>query len=220
MATTLESLRSELFRKVDDCVYDMRTGRIGVKLTGREGYTVFIPFEGEKYNVEVVPFDSFSCPVPAFAMRTPLDKLKLGDVVYLGERRLYFTSFKKQESNTIISGIGVQDQQMNDYLLPTNMLFPQLGVLSVKNTFGTNGNDFSKMLPFLVMSKTPEDAGKMMAMMSLTQGEKMDMNAMFPFLAMQKGGDSDSALKMMALAQMGGESGSMSNMLPLFFLGQ
>lgn len=73
----------KLFRKVDDCVWDLMTGKIGVKVADN-----IVMLEGEGDDAQIVenPFAEFSCPLPAFAQNTPVDQIKIGDLIYSAKK--------------------------------------------------------------------------------------------------------------------------------------
>ena len=74
-----DKLMNRFFRKVDGVVWDLFSGRIGVKT--EDGITT-IEGAGEDAQITVNMFDQFGMAVPAFAQSTPVDAVKVGDLIY------------------------------------------------------------------------------------------------------------------------------------------
>lgn len=74
------------FRRVDDCLWDLMTGRVGIKVS--DGEIATLDGEGDDAQVVVNPFSEFGIPLPAFAQSTPLEQLKSGDLIYNARRVL------------------------------------------------------------------------------------------------------------------------------------
>jgi hypothetical protein len=74
-----DKLMNRFFRKVDGVVWDLFSGRIGVKT--EDGITT-IEGTGEDAQITVNMFDQFGMAVPAFAQSTPVDSVKVGDLIY------------------------------------------------------------------------------------------------------------------------------------------
>src|SRR5579864_7207538 len=73
----------KFFRKVDGVVWDLMTGRVGVRST--DGITT-LEGSGEDAQITVNMFDQFGMEVPAFAQSTPLASVNVGDLIY-GDRK-------------------------------------------------------------------------------------------------------------------------------------
>ena len=83
MSNLSNNLMNRFFRKVDNVVWDLFTGRIGVQTS--EGITT-IEGSGEDAQVTINMFDQFGMPVPAFAQSTPVSAVNLGDLIYADGR--------------------------------------------------------------------------------------------------------------------------------------
>ena len=70
-------MMSKFFRPVNNVVWDLMSGRIGVKTN--EG---IITLEGAGDEAQVVQnlFDEFGMALPAFAQNTPVDQIKEGGI--------------------------------------------------------------------------------------------------------------------------------------------
>lgn len=67
-----------LFRKVDNAVWDLQTGRLG--FVSKEGIHT-LAGTGEDAHVELNIIQQFGMPIPAFARSTPLASVKVGDMI-------------------------------------------------------------------------------------------------------------------------------------------
>lgn len=72
-------IANKFFRRVDNVVWDLMTGKVGIQ--DKNGISTL---EGKGDNAEVVinMFDEFGVALPAFAQNTPVDQIKLGDLIY------------------------------------------------------------------------------------------------------------------------------------------
>lgn len=73
-------LVGRFFRQVDDCVWDLTSGRIGVRTADDEIAT--LSGEGDAAEVQLNPFAEFGMPLPAFAQSVPVAEIKQGDLIY------------------------------------------------------------------------------------------------------------------------------------------
>lgn len=79
MGNLNNKLMDKFFKKVDNVVWDMMTGRIGVMT--EDGITS-IEGEGDDAQITVNLFDNFGMVVPAFAQSTPVKDVAVGDLIY------------------------------------------------------------------------------------------------------------------------------------------
>lgn len=70
-----------LFRKADGVVWDLMTGRVGIK--GTDGIAT-LEGEGDDAQINVNLLDQFGMEIPAFAQSTPIDAVKAGDIIFFG----------------------------------------------------------------------------------------------------------------------------------------
>lgn len=79
-----KKMLDRFFRKVDDCLWDLMTGKIGVKTSS--GDIAMLDGEGDEAQVTINPFAEFGVPLPAFAQNTPIDQIKNGDLIYSAKK--------------------------------------------------------------------------------------------------------------------------------------
>ena len=73
----------KMFRKADGVVWDLMSGKIGIQT---DDGIVTLEGEGEDARVNVNMMDEFGLALPAFAQSTPVDQIKVGDIIYRGKR--------------------------------------------------------------------------------------------------------------------------------------
>jgi hypothetical protein len=78
-----DKMMSRFFHKVDNVVWDMMTGNLGVKTSSG-----VMSYDTEEDQVVNNVFDDFSMQVPAFAQSTPVDSLQVGDLIYTNSDRV------------------------------------------------------------------------------------------------------------------------------------
>lgn len=91
---------NRFFRKVDSVVWDLMTGKLGIK-TG-EGILT-LDGEGDDAQVSMNLFDNFGVSLPAFAQNTPIDAIKSNDLIF-GEKKIlgWVVKVPTGESKTFI----------------------------------------------------------------------------------------------------------------------
>ena len=82
MGNVGKKLLKRFFRPVKGVVWDLMTGRVGVRTESG-----IVTLEGEGDEAELVSnlLDDFGIELPAFAQNTPVEKIKVGDLLY-GDR--------------------------------------------------------------------------------------------------------------------------------------
>jgi hypothetical protein len=214
---SFDSVPNQLFKKVENCVYDLRTGRLGVLRASKDAYAVFVPGEkGAKPQIQTCPVTAFGLPIPAYAIRTKIGDLTPGDVVIVAgnsDTWLYYLKTVENDEiqNTSLSGIRVDDGARTDVTLSESMFFAEDGVLCVKNVIGKQ-TELTKMLPMLALlgAGGKEDEGKdklsklilcmLMGQSSEMSGNSLDMKSMLPMMMLSGGnGGGDSSNLMMAM---------------------
>lgn len=219
---------------VENVIYDLFTGRVGIK-DGDTTYT-FKRIETElpkvdnldpnkmasttktSWSIEENSFETFTMPMKAFAIKTNIDDIKEGDIVL--------------DSKGLVSGCVIGLDLNSVTVLKTNQeevkINPSTNVLlggekslmvvkDIMNMAGfkpmggnstSNGSmDFQQMLPLLMMANGDDSSMEdmlPMLMMSGMTGEKSQQNPMQMMLMMQMMGKGDS---------------SMEDMLPLMMMG-
>lgn len=74
-----KAFMNRMFRQVDNVVWDMMTGKMGVST--KEGIMTFDDSDSENPCVSLNMFDAFGMGVPAFAQNTPVDQVQPGDLL-------------------------------------------------------------------------------------------------------------------------------------------
>jgi hypothetical protein len=212
---SFDNISEQLFKKVENCVYDLRTYRLGVLRASRDSYAVFVPGEVKVVNeqeiktpaeLQVCPVAAFGLPIPAYAIRTPITDLKPGDVVIItghsSDTWLYFLKAEKsvEFKNPSLYGIRVEDGVKIEVTLSESLYAPGDNVLCVRNVFSQK-NDLTKMLPMLALlgaggrgEEGREKLSKLILCMLMGQsggesGTGLDMKSMLPMLMLGGGGD-------------------------------
>jgi len=218
---------NDFFRKVDRCVYDFRSGLLGVKRSDEKGFSIFTKGSGKtKPKVDVCELKAFGHGIPAFAIRTPIKDLTPGDVVIVKdqdgtENWLYYLSTETDgdTSNIEISGIETDGGKKVSIAVQDGMLLMGDALLCVKNFFGDKNSMNNMMLPLLLMNKkSGEDNSALIAMMMMGNTDSSDpLQKMLPLMLMG-GGKMDSKM-MMVMMMMQNKSADMGAMLPLMLMG-
>lgn len=167
-------LMDRFFRRVDGVVWDLMSGRIGIK--NGDGIAT-VEGEGEEAQVVLNLFDQFGMEIPAFAQNTPVDSITVGDLIYGAKSPLGWVVEKKEKSFVLLKADGTRSTwsppkvQMLGFdggamvlrslinILPggktglsgmQSMLMPML-------MMGGDGVDLEKMLPVMLMSQVGAD---------------------------------------------------------------
>lgn len=175
-----EKLVNRFFRRVDEVVWDLMSGRVGVR-TG-DGEIATLEGEGDAAEVVINPFGDFGVPIPAFAQSVPVTDIKQGDLIYNAKRVLGWVigtpnldpagkkkatrTFKLLKSDGIrgewspaklssmgldLSGAMVLRSLLN--MLPGAGLGGLQGMLIPMLMMGGDFGDMEQMLPMLLMSQ-------------------------------------------------------------------
>lgn len=201
-----------MFRKADGVVWDLMTGQIGVQTS--EGIVTLVG-EGEDARVNINMMDEFGIALPAFAQSTPIDQIKVGDIIYKGARDKIFFVIGTVE--------GKAKPAAKTTKAATVAAAPEIKkfrVMSLEGTEQTWTPPKATILGF--------DSGVMVlrSLMSMLPAGDKGLNQMqgmlMPMLMMSGGdlgGDLDSMVQMMLMSQMGGgDAGSMSNMMQMMLM--
>lgn len=187
--TLVEKLTSRFFRKVEDAVWDMTTGTIGIK----QGDSVFTMTGSSAADAQVSEdmLAMFSLPVPAFAQPLPLDQINFGDIIYGDKGALGWVIKKTAKTVTVMNKQGV-----------TSTITPRKVAM-----FGANGDTMMVLRSLVAMTGgTQEGFGGMqqsMLPMLMMMGDKAD-------------GDMLSTMLMMQF--MGGQAGTQGAMNPMMMM--
>jgi hypothetical protein len=73
---------NRLFRKAEGVVWDLMTGRVGIRTP--DGSIATLTGSGDDSQIEINLMDQFGMSIPAFAQSTPIDSVSIGDVIFFG----------------------------------------------------------------------------------------------------------------------------------------
>jgi hypothetical protein len=226
-----DNASGQLFKKVQNCFYDLSTGQLGVLRASKDSYAVFVPGDNGNAQIKVSPVTTVGLPIPAYAIRTQIKELKPGDLVsvtgsnsdswfyYLGkdeadengEQVTVTDRFKVK--NPSVYGIRVEDGAKIEITLNESTYIPGYSVLCVKNLIGEQP-EFIKMFPMLALlgaggkgQDSKDKLSKLILCMSIgqgggTPGKGLDLKSILPMLMLN--GDGDNLLMTTMLLQNGG----------------
>lgn len=168
-------LMGRMFRKVDDSVvWDMSTGKMGV-ITD-EGIAT-LTGEDENAQIEINMMEQFSMAVPAFAQNTPLNDVRVGDIIF---------SNKKVKGWVI--KVHMKEQEVSSFSLmtpsgsTTKFTPPKVSILGMDS--GTNGVMVVRSLINLMPNgQTGVDTlNNNMLPFLMLGGDNMDMESLLPLM--------------------------------------
>lgn len=174
-----KAFMNRMFRQVNDVVWDMMTGKMGVST--KEGIMTLDDSDADNPCVSLNMFDAFGMGVPAFAQNTPVDQVKAGDllvgpkeiigwVVSVNDGGKSFQMLKptgtvskwvppKVQMLGFDSGVMVVRSLLN--LLPTGTggLGQMQQWLQMMMFMGDGDINFEKVMPMMLMSQMSAPAG-------------------------------------------------------------
>lgn len=150
-----------MFRKVDNVVWDLMSGKMGMKT--KEGVVTATPLFGEgedsktikDLSLSVNPIESFSMPIPAFAQATDLDKVKVGDLVVSGGTSIAGWVIKVNGSSVKVMKA---DGQISEFRPPKVEMMNVSGIMVVRDLMNLSGGENGlaslqgSLMPLLMMS--------------------------------------------------------------------
>lgn len=170
-----QKLIDRLFRKADNVVWDLMTGKTGYRTN--DGI-VTIEIEGvdpdQTFQTVVNPIDGMGMEVPAFAQQTALDAVKVGDMI-LTASSVGWVTVLKPKSISLIRPDGTH----TTFTPPkTQLLDFGSGVMVVRSLLNALpggqaglGNISSMLMPMMLMGGGDSDMmEKMLPMLLLSQG--------------------------------------------------
>lgn len=189
-----KKLVDKFFRKVDDVLWDLMTGKIGIKTSS--GEIAMLDGEGDEATVVLNPFANFGIAMPAFAQSTPITDIKVGDLIYNDKRVMGWVVKLPVEGGKafkLLKPDGTRGEWRPPKVQSLGLDLSGAMVLrSLVNTLpnGGLGNLQGMLLPML-----------------MSGGDFGDLEDMLPLMLMGQCG------------MIGGESGNtMSNMLPMMMM--
>lgn len=227
-----KKMMSQFFRQVDNVVWDMFTGRVGVQT--KEGI-VTIEGEGEDAQIAINLMDQFGMPVPAFAQNTPLSAVAIGDLIYQGTslkgwvvevvRAADITtpSAVEGEPATVVQGDVKRFKMMTPGGVSNTWTPPKVSMLG----FDSGVMVLRSLMNMLPDGKAGLDNMQGMLMPMMMMGGDMDFEKIMPMMLMSQlgtAGDGSNAMggmgqmmpMMMMMGMMGGK-GKSNNPMAGFF---
>jgi hypothetical protein len=163
-------LMDRFFRKVDGAVWDLMSGKIGIKTA--DGI-VTMEGSGEDATVTLNMIEQFGIGIPAFAQNTPQSAVQIGDLIYGAKGPLGWITEKNEKSFKLLKsdgthtvwsppkvamfgfdgGVMVLRSLMN--MLPGGAggLAGMQGALMPLLMMGGDGMDIGDMMPMLLMGQ-------------------------------------------------------------------
>lgn len=167
---------NKFFRPVDNMVWDMMSGRVGVQT--RDGILTLELDNNAPEESTIVsnPFEDFSVALPAFAQSIPTDQINIGDMIYSSARNgiMGWVVKKTEKSYRVMKTDGTVSQWNPPKV---QMMGFDSGVMIVRSLINTTGGsqglgDFQNMMmPMLAMGMLDDQdmTSKMMPLMLMTQ---------------------------------------------------
>lgn len=199
-----DKFMNRMFRKADGVVWDLMTGKIGVYTD--DGIAT-LEGEGDDARVTTNLFDEFGVALPAFAQSTPVADVKVGDIIFRGDKGniAWVISKNVDKGNFRLMKPNGESTTWNPPKV--QMLGFESGVMVLRSlmTMLPNGDKGlgsmqSMLLPMMMMNGGNLDGGmeQMMPLMLMSQmngggGDGGGMGNMMQTMMMMKmmGGGSD-----------------------------
>lgn len=209
---SVDKMMGRMFKRVDSVVWDLMSGKLGVRT--KDGEIATFEGQGDSAEITINPFEDFGIALPAFAQSTPLDAVKVGDLIYTsGDTPGWITEIKTSAKTKTTEGgkktfrIMRPGGTVSSWNPPKVQMFGlESGVLVVRSLMtmlpgGESGlaGLQGMMLPMMMMGGDNLDLDKMMPLMLMSQmgaGTAAGANPMAGMMQM-----------MMMSKMMGGDSG-------------
>ena len=216
MSNLNNKLMDRFFRQVDGVVWDLMTGKVGVRTS--DGI-ITLEGTGDDAQVTINMFDQFGLEVPAFAQSTPSASVAVGDLIY-GDRKAlgWVVSVNVKPSPTVPDvDSSVAPSSVKSFTLMTpdgtrkSWTPPKVSML---------GFDSGVMVLRSLMNMLPGgNAGlgqmqNMLMPMLMMGGDGVDLNSIMPLMLFQAtNGSGDTGgmgnmMQMMLMMQLMGKGGS------------
>lgn len=215
MGNINDKMMDRFFKKVDGVVWDLMSGKVGIQSV--DGIST-LEGEGEDAQVSLNLIEQFGMPIPAFAQSTPIDQVKVGNLIYVnGKPKGWVISIKSKASAEPAEGEEAKINLKKFVVMSPNgssgtwtppkvsMLGLDSGVMVLKSLMemlpggetGLSGMQGS-LMPLMMMGGDMGDMDKIMPMMLMSQMGTMGGGA---------GGGNNMIQMMMMMKMMGGKSG-------------
>lgn len=201
-------LMDRFFRRVDGVVWDLMTGKVGVRTS--DGI-ITLEGTGDDAQVTINMFDQFGLEVPAFAQSTPAASVAVGDLIY-GDRKAlgWVVSVNVKPSTVTESADATPVSSVKSFTLMTpdgtrkSWTPPKVSML---------GFDSGVMVLRSLMNMLPGgNAGlgqmqNMLMPMLMMGGDSVDLNSIMPLMLFQA-------------TNSNGDTGGMGNMMQMMLMMQ
>lgn len=209
-------LMDRFFRQVDGVVWDLMTGKVGVRTS--DGI-ITLEGTGDDAQVTINMFDQFGLEVPAFAQSTPAATVAVGDLIYGDRKALGWVVSVNVKPSTAVTDVdsSVPTSAVKSFTLMTpdgtrkSWTPPKVSML---------GFDSGVMVLRSLMNMLPGgNAGlgqmqNMLMPMLMMGGDGVDLNSIMPLMLFQATNGSGDAngmgnmMQMMLMMQLIGKGGS------------
>ena len=186
-----QKMMGRMFRKVDEAVWDLMTGKIGIRT---DDGIVTLEGTGEDAQISINVLEDFGLPLPAFAQNTPVDSIKDGDLIFSASKVLGYVVKKTEKGFRILKldGTLTSWNPPKVSMIGFDGVSGALVLRSLFNTFPDGDKGLSAL------------QGSLMPMLMM-MGDNLDLDNMLPMLLMSQNG------------MMGGAAG-MGNMMQTMML--
>lgn len=172
-----QKLIGRMFQKCDNIVWDLMTGRVGVKTNDGIVSLALDVDSPEESQIEVNLFEDFGMAIPAFAQSTPVAAINAGDLIYSSAtgKPSGWVVKKTEKSFRLMKTDGTVSQWNPPKV---NMMGLDSGVLVLRSLLNMTGQSGlgqmqSSLMPMLAMGMIDGDS---------------DMSDMIPLLLMSQSG--------------------------------
>jgi hypothetical protein len=165
-----KKMMSRFFRPVDNVVWDLMTGKVGIQTPGG-----IASLDEDGTGVDINMFEDFGVAMPAFAQNTPVEDIKPGDLIYNDRRVVGWvidTPNTKRKSFKVIKPDGMEGAWKPPKIKSFGLDLSGAMVLrSLMNTLpeGGLGNLQGMLMPMMMMGGEMGDLGDMLPMLLMSQ---------------------------------------------------
>lgn len=175
MKNKLAGAMSAMIQPIENVSYDLQSGLTGIKMAS--GIVTLSTGDDGQPELSKNPLDFFGMSIPAFAMLTPVDQVRPGDIL-VSEGKAYGFIIEITETGSLKT-LNVQGHVSRFVPTKVNMMGISKGVTIVKSFTNMFGNGDSKAGGGLDMNS--------LMMMSMMSGDKSKMEDMLPMLMLTGG---------------------------------
>lgn len=196
---------NRLFRKAEGVVWDLMTGRVGIRTNDDSIATM--TGEGDDATIEINLMDQFGMSIPAFAQSTPIASVNIGDVIFFGN--------SEKPGWVVEKRYGVKPTGSST---KTSRSAKTAGVLDDSSTIDTNNVQFTLMK---VDGQRTTWKPPKVTMLGMGDTGVMVLRSLLTMLPGGNAGLQGMQGMLMPMMMMGGDSGfDLEKMMPLMLMGQ